>query len=118
MKTWVYESIIVAIILICVTLVTSNGTLTEWIGAAAVFCAFNHAQISDRLAERQAIKVVPDVKCYWKLIWFFITKEILWFTYFMLQHSYAALVGVILFILYPIWRKIWRHYYPIVVDVS
>ncbi|HVI39140.1 MAG TPA: hypothetical protein VM577_00635 [Anaerovoracaceae bacterium] len=91
---------------------TGNSVL-EWIGAAAVLCAFSHAQISDRMVEKQAIKVVPDVECYRKSIWFFVMKEALWFAYFILHHSYSALVGVILFLLYPIWRKIWRRYHPL-----
>lgn len=112
MKTWMYESIVAAIVLITVAWLTGNSS-AEWIGAAAVFCAFNHAQIADRLAEKQKFKVEPDVPCYWKLGIFFVLKEAFWLTYFLMHQSYSALVGVVLFLLYPLWRGLWRHYNPI-----
>lgn len=107
------ESLTAASILAAVAYFTGNS-IAEWIGAAAVFCAFNHAQISDRMVEKQAAKTTPDVECYRKSIWFFMLKEVLWLTYFILHHSYSALVGVFLFLLYPVWRKIWRKYHPLV----
>lgn len=111
-KTWMYESLIVGCILATVALLSSNP-LVEWIGALAVFCAFNYAQIADRLAERQKFKTQPDVPCYWKMQIYFVAKEILWLSYFLLHRSYAALVGVGIFLLYPLWRKLWRKYNPI-----
>ncbi len=112
LRTWHFESALVIFVLGITTYLTGNK-LSEWIGSIAVFCAFSHASISQRLAEREERKTVPDVECYWKLIYFFIAKEILFGLYFIMHQSYIALIGVGLFILYPIWRKLWRKYHPL-----
>ena len=112
MKTWMYEAIVVWVVLAIVAYCSGNS-ITEWVGAIAVMAAFGHTQISDRLAERQKIKIDPDIPCYKHLLTYFFVKEAMWLAYFILHRSYAALVGVGLFLLYPAWRKFWRWYYPI-----
>lgn len=112
MKTWMYEATLVAIIMALVAFFTGNS-IVEWVGAGAVFCAFNYVQIADRLAEKQKQKLQPEVPCYWKLGFYFAVKEVLWLMYFLLHNSYSALVGVGVFLLYPLWRKLWRKYNPL-----
>jgi hypothetical protein len=109
MKTWMIESFVVAAILIVVAISSGNAAI-EWIGTAAVFFGFQHAQIADRLAERQG--QMPTVPCVNRLWMYYGAKEILWLSYFILHQSYAALVGVIVFLLYPFWRRAWRYYHP------
>jgi hypothetical protein len=115
-KTWVYEFLVVLVVLVVVALITKKGII-EWIGVLAVLITFGHTQIADRLHEREArrykIDKTAEVECYWKLNYYFYTKEILWFVYFVFLGAYSALVGVFLFLLYPLWRRWWRKRHPL-----
>lgn len=111
MKTWHYEILVVGVILSLVTLVFQNNKI-NWLTTMAILFTFNHAQIGDRLQEGQNQLTNPDVKCYWKLNILFAMKEVVWVVVFLLLHNYAAIVGCILFVLYPVWRKVYRKYYP------
>ena len=112
MKTWHKEAIVVAVVLI-VQLFFTHFYYSEIICSLVVFFTFLHAQVADRMQERQAILEKPDVHCYWKSNWFFTIKECLWITFFIMIKSYAALSGAILFSLYPFWRKYWRRIKPL-----
>lgn len=112
MKTWHGEAIVVAVALIA-QLFFTHFHLPEIICSLAVFVTFLHAQVADRMQERQAILETPDVHCHWKLNWFFVTKECLWIAFFLMTSAYAALSGAILFSLYPLWRKYWRKIHPL-----
>jgi hypothetical protein len=112
LRTWHFESAFALAVLSGVALASGGGAV-EWIGAAAVFCSFRHGIIADRMAERQAVAVKPDVHC-WRLAGrYFVAKELLWVGYFVAHRSYAALVGCGLFLAYPAWRKLWRRWHPI-----
>ena len=111
-RTWMLEWVVVFSILATVTILTGNKPV-EWIGTFAVLFTFGHAAISNRLTERQEKMSVPDVECYKWSDRYFILKEMLWFVYFLLYRSYAALVGVIIFIFYPFWRKAYRKWKPL-----
>jgi hypothetical protein len=112
MKTWKKEAIVVAIVLLLQLSFTKFKT-PEIICSLAVFFTFLHAQVADRMQERQAILETPDVHCYWKLNWFFTIKEALWIAFFLTTNAYSALSGAILFSLYPFWRKYWRKIKPL-----
>lgn len=112
MKTWKIEACVVAFVLF-VQLFFTHFNLPEIICSLAVFFTFLHAQVADRMQERQAILEKPDVECYWKSNWFFGIKEFLWIVFFLMIHSYAALSGAILFSIYPFWRKYWRKIKPL-----
>lgn len=112
LQTWMVEACVVFIVLATVAMLTGNR-LVEWIGTFAVFGTFLHAQVADRMQEKQAIKITPDVHCFRWSTRYFVCKELLWFVYFFIHQSYAALVGVILFLLYPFWRTWWRRRYPL-----
>jgi hypothetical protein len=109
-KTWQAEGAVVAAIL-AMTVVLSGGHLREWIGALAVQLTFHHGAISDRMAEQQALK--SDVSCWRWSQRLFVGKEALWLAYFGLSQTWSALVGVLLFLIYPLWRRAWRHHYPL-----
>lgn len=96
---------VVAAVLLAVNVFTNKVFSIEILSALAVLLTFGHAQISTRLSEQESLSSTPRVDCYRKLIYYYIGKEVLWFAYFLLNHSYSALVGVIVFLLYPIWRK-------------
>lgn len=80
----------------------------EWIGWLAILATFSHASIADRMAEKQAALVKPTVECYRWSLFYYIVKELCWFIYFVALHSYAALCGCVVFLLYPGWRKLYR----------
>src|SRR5688572_20481526 len=105
LRTWHLETLVVATTLIVRNIVTRKGGWVEWVGAAAVLVNFGHASIADRMAAKQAEMVKPDVECYRLANWYYLNKEFLWLLYFVLKGSYSALVGCVVFILYPVWRK-------------
>lgn len=109
MRTWVYEIIVIGLVLCTIDIVFANN-LINWITTLAILFTFNHAQIGDRLQERQHKMDQPTVECYYKLNKLFTIKEILWIISFLLMHNYSAIVGSCLFALYPYWRKYYRKY--------
>ncbi len=62
----------------------------------------------EALKKSKGEKVTVD--CYKKSTHFFYAKEVLWFGYFFLTASYSALAGVIVFLIYGWWRKIYRKH--------
>jgi hypothetical protein len=116
-KTWWVEALVAGIALGAVATLTSTpATLyVSWIGAVAVLLSFMHMQVAERLAEAQGFKAGStqdiEVECYWKLKWYLVGKELLWLAYFVLLDAWPALVGVGLFLLYPVWRH-YRKRYP------
>jgi len=111
-KTWHKEALIVGLVLL-IQLFFIQFKLTEIICSLAVYYTFLHAQVADRMQERQALQVKPDVECYKKSNIYFMVKEALWVAFFVMTNAYAALSGAILFFLYPIWRKYYRKIKPI-----
>lgn len=53
------------------------------------------------------------VDCHWKLKWYLVSKEIWWLIYFVYLGAWSALVGVGLFLLYPLWRHWYRSKWPV-----
>jgi hypothetical protein len=111
MKTWHIENAIVATALLSVWVAT-GCRWQELIGSIAVFCGFCHASIAERLREREAARAAPTVECHALATWFFLVKEVCWLAYFVLHGAWSALVGCVLFALYPLWRRLWRRYHP------
>ena len=106
MRTWQIEAGIVGIVLASVVIATGGQTV-EWLGATAVLLTFFHAQVSQRLMEKEKARH-PDlqqVKCYQWLGRYFLAKEICWFGYFVLLNAWSALIGVGIFLIYPFWRN-------------
>lgn len=108
MKTWHYELIVISLILCGITFFAANN-LVNWVTTVAVLLTFQHAQIGDRLQERQGVMDKPTVECYHKLNKLFAAKEVFWITAFILMANYAAIFGSALFALYPLWRKYYRN---------
>lgn len=104
---WKYELVVVTIILAITTFIFANDFI-NWLTTLAVLFTFQHAQIGDRLQEQQRTLDRPTVECYRKLAWYFGIKEILWVIVFLMLHNYAAIVGAVLFTLYPLWRAFYR----------
>lgn len=111
-RTWQVEATSVACVLFSTAILT-GGTFVQWISALAVLFTFMHAQVSERMAEIQSLKVKPEVYCYRWSTRYFYAKEVLWCAVFSLTGAWPALVGVGLFLLYPIWRRWWRRYNPL-----
>lgn len=115
--TWQVEMAVVAIVLLGVVLGTGGGLL-ELVGAGAVLLSFGHAQVADRLAEREAARSrlgrsPGAVECHRWATRYLVGKESLWLVYFVLHHSWSALAGVALFLAYSPWRRWWRAQRPL-----
>lgn len=117
LRTWHVEVAVVATTLATVVLVT-RGRPIEWIAAAAVCASFMHGQVAERLAEREALRRVPQVACHAWARRYYVAKESLWLGYFLAAHAWSALVGVGLFLLYPRWRAWWRARHPLAGSAS
>lgn len=111
--TWHYETLVAAIILFLVAALTSPSPQEDlrqfainWISAFAVLGSFLHAKVGYRMSEAMEAAAMPEVSCYKYSGKYWIGKEILWFFVFLLSGAYPAIVGNIIFIIYPAWRKI------------
>lgn len=116
LRTWHFEVALVALVLAATVMLTRGGAV-EWLGAAAVLAGFAHAQVADRLAEAEAFRargfnlmvgLEPSVDCYRWQTRYLVGKEVLWFAFFVAHRSWSALVGVGVFLLYPLWRRWYR----------
>jgi hypothetical protein len=114
-RTWQLELVWVAMVMAVMVLVTQGGWI-EVVGAGAVLLSFAHIQVADRLAEREARRPVATVACHAWAARYLVGKEVLWLAYFVAHRSWSALVGVVLFIAYPLWRKTWRRLNPLKVE--
>lgn len=116
LRTYKIELITVFAVLAITAIVSGKGVV-EWIGVAAVFFSFAHMSVADRLREREEARKDKGepvmVECFYKLDRYFMLKEICWFAYFLLLGAWSALAGVFLFLLYPLWRRVWRKYHPL-----
>ena len=113
-KTYHIEGAFVILVLIAVALFNEKDWI-EYFGIAAVFFTFMHATIAEYMREAEAGRTISNavtVHCHSKLPYYFYAKEICWFIYFFLLGANSALVGVIIFLLYQPWRKLWRKYHP------
>ena len=112
MRTWHVEMVVVAAALALVVFVTHGGAL-ELVGAGAVLLSFGHAQVAERLAEREASRPLPSVECHRWAARYLVGKESLWLVYFVAHRSWSALAGVALFLAYSPWRRFWRSRHPV-----
>ena len=114
-KTWHLEMLVVALVLSTVAFFSDKGWV-EWVGALAVLLTFAHVQVADRLAEQAALeeqaKGEVTVDCHRWARRYLVGKEICWLVYFIVLGAYSALVGVGVFLLYPIWRHQYRKRWP------
>jgi len=108
LRTWHIESLFVAAALILVVVLTGRrDSLVEWLGAVAVYLTFGHASVSFRLSEAEERRSTREVQCYRKARCYFLGKEACWFLYFTVLGLWSALVGVFVFLVYPLWRYAW-----------
>ncbi len=105
--TYVYELLLVAAVLATAAVVGGGG----WLALVAVLLTFAHAQVADRL--REGVEAGdPHVECSPWLDRYWISKEIVWFAVFFELKAWPALVGCVVFALYPFWRKRFRLRHP------
>lgn len=107
MRTWHIELALVTVILLSVT-VASGGAAREALGSLAVIITFAHLQVTTRLAEKDTDRATPEVECSRWAQRYVIAKEVCWFWYFALLGAWPALVAVVLFLAYPVWRRVYR----------
>lgn len=104
MKTWQLESGFVFLVLL-ITVLIKGFSYSEVTCGLAVWMTFMHGQIADRMQRKQSEMDKPSVDCYKWSNRYFIGKEILWIAFFLMVHSYSAIVGSIIFFCYPFWRR-------------
>ena len=109
MCTWKYEAIFVGSLLMVVAYL-SGSHITDWLGATAVLLTFMHGQISFDFQDAQGQMMKLNVSCYRWSGRYFVTKEILWVVTFALMQAWPLLVGTIVFLTYPKWRKVFREW--------
>lgn len=107
MRTWMFEALVVAGALLAIAIGTGDHA-SEWIVALAVFASFLYSQITDRIREGDG--GAPNLR--WATRYFF-AKEVLFCVYFAMQRSWAGCLGVVIFVVYPAWRKVWRALRPL-----
>lgn len=107
MKTWQKEALVVGVILFGTALL-SRAPAIEYIGSLAVLFTFMHAQVGFRFSEAAQNQVSEPVSCHKLSTRYFLAKEVLWFSYFAMLGAWSALIGVLVFLLYPFWRKHYR----------
>ena len=111
-KTWHVEHAIVVAVLFTVWIATGHQE-RELLGSIAVYLGHGCASIGARMEEQEALRDKPSVACFKQYWRYYIGKEIAWFGYFVWSGAWSALVGCILFGLYPFWRKYWRKIHPL-----
>lgn len=104
--TWRAEMAFVAVVIGGVS--WASGGWRSWIVAVAVVLSFGHAQVADRMREKEAARAMPDVECWRWSERYFVGKEAAWALYFFASRSWPALAGVAVFLAYPAWRRVWR----------
>lgn len=117
--TWVYEALVVFVLLVIVAASTTSWSLfrqfewnamkpllANWLAVGAVLGSFLQAQVGFRMAEVQSQQTSPSVHCHLWATRYWIGKEILWASVFLLTGAYPALVGNAVFMVYPAWRQI------------
>lgn len=118
-ETWVYEAVVVGILLVFVAAVTTDWgglsglswetakpTLANWLAVGGVLGSFLQAQVGFRMAEAQSAQENPSVHCHAWATKYWLVKELTWASVFLLTGAYSALVGNVVFIVYPAWRRI------------
>jgi hypothetical protein len=112
LKTWHYEHAVIVTVLAIVWIATGH----EWrelLGSVAVYLGHGCSSIGSRMEEQEALRDKPSVECFRQYWRYYIGKEIAWFGYFVWSGAWSALVGCVLFALYPFWRKYWRKRHPL-----
>lgn len=91
--------------------------VADWAALFGVFFSFSYTSIADRLSEQEHARVsagqLPGIACHGKLQTFFVWREIAWCLTFVLLQAWSALVGVFIFMAYPVWRRFWRRHFPV-----
>lgn len=106
LRTWHYETLSVAAILVAVVLISGNKS-SEWVGFAALMLAHGRNSVMFRLAEAQAAPTVggQHVDCYPWARTYFLASEAFWAYYFIDHKAWAALAGVGIFVGFERWRS-------------
>ena len=96
------EMIVVGSILFVVNLFTANKW-NDWLGGVAVFCGFLYtAAVEDLAGNSERTNKKINTK---QLRRSYFLKEALWFSFFIINKNYAPLAGILIFLIFPYWRK-------------
>jgi len=115
-----YETITVGLLLMIMATVTSphisipnsdpgiwKTFLVNWLSAIAVFGSFLYANTSHRMTElAKTTNASVTATAQWSER-YWIGKEIIWIAVFFMNGIYPAILSSLIFICYPIWRRIY-----------
>lgn len=87
----------------------SGGQWRDWLGAAAVFLTFLHAQLAFDFEDSQQGIPKPAVQNFRWAGRLFVTKEVMWVLTFFMTGSWPLCLGSVIFATYPHWRKLMRR---------
>lgn len=111
-KTWHLEAVFIGSVLVFSTILLTDAQWYDWVGVGAVFLASRHMSVADRLREKEesiAGTHGNDVECVRWLNRYWAAKEVLFLVYFFSVGATAAVVGSVVFFLYPFWRGYYRR---------
>ena len=107
-----------AILILCIVALISGKGWVEWVGVFGVALTFEYQVLSTYLREHSEAlrRHHPDaaknsISKEIQIIYYL--KECVWVLYFVFLGAYSALAGTVLFILYGIWRRLYRHVIPL-----
>jgi len=109
MRMWMKEAFVVFVLLGIVCIFKTEWR--EYLASLAVFVTFMYVQVNSRMQEAEAKREVPSVHCYKIGLWYFYIKEIMWAVLFISLKSWSSLIGVIILLIYPYWRKFYLKTY-------
>jgi len=98
---------ILVLVSLSLAAILSGGNYIEWVGVIAVFLSFKHTVIAFRLEdviEKREEHGDTAFNSHGNQTYYFYAKESIWFIYFFLLGAWSALVGVVIFLLYPLWH--------------
>jgi hypothetical protein len=75
--------------------------------ALAVHVTFQHVQIATRLHEADQARPDAHVECHAKLTEYLAIKEAAWIAVFLMTGAYPAIVGSLVLLAYPAWRRVY-----------
>ena len=103
--TWVWETTTATLVLFGVF--GLDPSLVNAVAGIAVLFTFQYMTVSYRLMETQDKQEEVTVACYKILPKYLWAKEMLWVLVFLLTGAHTAIVGNVLFLLYPFWRRVY-----------
>lgn len=117
--TYIWETVFVALYLLGTTgfilyvstipVNTASEAFGQLLTAVALLLTFWHMTVATRLQEKQ-VQTQETVSCHRTLNYYLFCKEVAWVGAFLCLGAWNAILGVPIFLLYPVWRRVYLHF--------